>query len=252
MKVLIVGSGGREHALAWKCAQSDDVDDVLVAPGNAGTALEPGVRNVDVGAEDIDALLDLARAENADLTIVGPEVPLVDGIVDRFRDAGLACFGPDAAGARLEGSKAYTKEFLARHGIPTAAYRNFEELEPALAYVREQGAPIVVKADGLAAGKGVIVARTLDEAEAADHRHAEWQQLRRRRPSCRGRGVPRRRGSQLYRRSRTARTSLPLASSQDHKAQSMKGTSVPTPGAWAPTRRRRSLPRTSSSASSTK
>jgi phosphoribosylamine--glycine ligase len=167
MKVLIVGSGGREHALAWKCAQSDDVDDVLVAPGNAGTALEPGVRNVDVGAEDIDALLNLARAENADLTIVGPEVPLVDGIVDRFRDAGLACFGPDAAGARLEGSKAYTKEFLARHGIPTAAYRNFEELEPALAYVREQGAPIVVKADGLAAGKGVIVAHTLDEAEAA-------------------------------------------------------------------------------------
>ena len=167
MKVLIVGSGGREHALAWKCAQSDDVHDVLVAPGNAGTALEPGVRNVDVGAEDIDALLDLARAENADLTIVGPEVPLVDGIVDRFRDAGLACFGPDAAGARLEGSKAYTKEFLARHGIPTAAYRNFEELDPALAYVREQGAPIVIKADGLAAGKGVIVAQTLDEAESA-------------------------------------------------------------------------------------
>jgi phosphoribosylamine--glycine ligase len=167
MKVLIVGSGGREHALAWKCAQSDDVSEVLVAPGNAGTALEPGVRNVDVGAEDIDALLDLARTERAGLTIVGPEVPLVDGIVDRFRDAGLACFGPDAAGARLEGSKAYTKEFLARHGIPTAAYRNFDELEPALAYVREQGAPIVVKADGLAAGKGVIVANTLEEAEAA-------------------------------------------------------------------------------------
>jgi len=167
MKVLIVGSGGREHALAWKCAASDRVDEVIVAPGNAGTALEPGVRNVPVGAEDIDALLDLASSEAVALTIVGPEVPLVAGIVDRFRAAGHACFGPDAAGAQLEGSKAFTKDFLAKYGIPTAQYRNFDDLEPALAYVREQGAPIVIKADGLAAGKGVIVAQTLAEAEDA-------------------------------------------------------------------------------------
>jgi phosphoribosylamine--glycine ligase len=167
MKVLIVGSGGREHALAWKCANSDRVGEVLVAPGNAGTALEPGVRNVDVGAEDIDGLLELATEEQVGLTIVGPEVPLVNGIVDRFRAAGHACFGPDSAGAQLEGSKAFTKDFLAKYGIPTARYRNFDQLEPALDYIREQGAPIVVKADGLAAGKGVIVARSLEEAEAA-------------------------------------------------------------------------------------
>ncbi len=167
MKVLIVGSGGREHALAWKCAASERVSEVLVAPGNAGTALEAGVRNVAVGAEDIDGLLELAANEQVGLTIVGPEVPLVNGIVDRFREAGHACFGPDSAGAMLEGSKAFTKDFLARYDIPTAQYRNFDELEAALAYVREQGAPIVVKADGLAAGKGVIVAQTLAEAEAA-------------------------------------------------------------------------------------
>jgi len=167
MKVLIVGSGGREHALAWKCAQSERVDEVLVAPGNAGTALEAGVRNVAVGAEDIDGLLELARNESAGLTIIGPEVPLVAGIVDRFREAGLPCFGPDAAGAQLEGSKAFTKDFLHKYDIPTADYRNFAELEPALAYIREQGAPIVIKADGLAAGKGVIVAHTLEQAQDA-------------------------------------------------------------------------------------
>ena len=167
MKVLIVGSGGREHALAWKCAQSSCVNEVLVAPGNAGTALEPGVRNVAVGAEDIEALLKLAQSESVGLTIVGPEVPLVKGIVDRFREASLPCFGPDAAAAQLEGSKAFAKDFLQRHNIPTAAYRNFDSLEPALAYIREHGAPVVVKADGLAAGKGVVVARTLQEAEDA-------------------------------------------------------------------------------------
>ena len=167
MKVLIIGGGGREHALAWKCAQSPRVDDVLVAPGNAGTELEPGVRNVAVGAEDIDALFDLAQNESIDLTIVGPEVPLVEGIVDRFRAADLPCFGPDAAGAQLEGSKAFTKDFLQRYDIPTAAYQSFEELAPALAYIRKQGAPIVIKADGLAAGKGVIVAHSLEEAEDA-------------------------------------------------------------------------------------
>jgi phosphoribosylamine--glycine ligase len=167
MKVLVIGGGGREHALAWKCAQSDRADEVLVAPGNAGTAAEERVRNIDTGAEDLDGLLALAAGESVDLTIVGPEVPLVAGIVDRFREAGLACFGPDAAGAQLEGSKAFTKDFLAKYDIPTARYRNFDELDAALAYIREQGAPIVIKADGLAAGKGVVVARTLEEAETA-------------------------------------------------------------------------------------
>jgi phosphoribosylamine--glycine ligase len=167
MKVLITGSGGLEHALAWKCAQSPEVDEVLVAPGNAGTAREPKVRNVAVSSDDLDALVSLAVDEQVDLTIIGPEAPLVAGVVDRFNERGLACFGPVAAAAQLEGSKAFTKDFLARHAIPTAAYRSFQELDAALAYIREQGAPIVIKADGLAAGKGVIVATTLEQAEAA-------------------------------------------------------------------------------------
>ncbi len=167
MKVLIIGSGGREHALAWKCAQSRDVSDVLVAPGNAGTAREPKVRNVEVSSDDIEGLATLAESEGIGLTIVGPEAPLVAGIVDRFNELGLPCFGPSAAASKLEGSKAFTKDFLARHNIPSAAYQNFTELEPALNYIREQGAPIVIKADGLAAGKGVIVAMTLADAEAA-------------------------------------------------------------------------------------
>ena len=167
MKVLIIGNGGREHALAWKCAQSTDVDEVLVAPGNAGTARENKVHNVPVSSDDIEALAKLAQDQNIDLTIVGPEAPLVAGIVDHFEAKGLPCFGPNAAAAQLEGSKAFTKDFLARHNIPTADYQNFTELAPALAYIREQGAPIVIKADGLAAGKGVIVAMTLAEAEAA-------------------------------------------------------------------------------------
>jgi phosphoribosylamine--glycine ligase len=167
MKVLVIGNGGREHALAWKCAQSADVDEVLVAPGNAGTAREDKVRNVAVSPDDIEALATLAQSENIGLTIVGPEAPLVAGIVDRFNELDLPCFGPTAAAAQLEGSKAFTKDFLARHRIPTADYRNFTDLAPALAYIREQGAPIVIKADGLAAGKGVIVAMTLDEAESA-------------------------------------------------------------------------------------
>lgn len=167
MNILIIGSGGREHALAWKCAQSPRVDEVLVAPGNAGTARESKVRNVPVSSDDIDALVNLAQTENVSLTIVGPEAPLVAGVVDRFNELGLPCFGPTAAAAQLEGSKAFTKDFLARHKIPTADYQNFTELEPALAYIREQGAPIVIKADGLAAGKGVIVAMTLGEAEQA-------------------------------------------------------------------------------------
>ncbi len=167
MKILIVGGGGREHALAWKCAQSGKVNEVIVAPGNAGTALEAKVRNVDVSAEDIDALLRLAVTENIGLTIVGPETPLVNGIVDRFEQEGLRCFGPSAAAAQLEGSKSFSKDFLQRHHIPTAAYQCFTELEPALDYIRKRGAPIVVKADGLAAGKGVVVAATVDEAVAA-------------------------------------------------------------------------------------
>ena len=167
MKVLIIGNGGREHALAWKCAHSADVEEVLVAPGNAGTDREEKVRNVAVSSDDIDALAKLAVDESIDLTIVGPEAPLVAGIVDHFTSLSLPCFGPSAAAAQLEGSKAFTKDFLARHNIPTADYQNFTDLEPAIAYIREQGAPIVIKADGLAAGKGVIVAMTLDEAEAA-------------------------------------------------------------------------------------
>ncbi|MDX1507291.1 MAG: phosphoribosylamine--glycine ligase [Woeseiaceae bacterium] len=167
MKILVIGSGGREHALAWKCSQSNDVTEVLVAPGNAGTATEAKCRNVAVSADDIDALLALAHDEAVDLTIVGPEAPLVVGIVDRFIEANLPCFGPTAAAAQLEGSKAFTKDFLARHHIPTADYENFSDLDKALAYIHEQGAPIVIKADGLAAGKGVIVAQTLEEAEAA-------------------------------------------------------------------------------------
>jgi len=166
-KVLIIGNGGREHALAWKVAQSPQVSTVFVAPGNAGTATEAGITNVAIEATDIAALLAFAQAEKIDLTIVGPEAPLVIGVVDAFRAAGLRIFGPTQAAAQLEGSKAFTKDFLARHHIPTGAYQNFTDLEAALAYVRAQGAPIVIKADGLAAGKGVIVAMTLAEAEAA-------------------------------------------------------------------------------------
>ncbi|MFO4747046.1 phosphoribosylamine--glycine ligase [Vibrio cholerae] len=167
MQVLIIGSGGREHALAWKVAQNPQVDTIYVAPGNAGTALEHKVQNVNIGITDIPALVAFAQDKAIELTIVGPEAPLVIGVVDAFRAAGLPIFGPTQGAAQLEGSKAFTKNFLARHNIPTAAYANFTEIEPALAYVREKGAPIVVKADGLAAGKGVIVAMTLQEAEDA-------------------------------------------------------------------------------------
>ncbi|WP_312671903.1 phosphoribosylamine--glycine ligase [Pseudescherichia sp.] len=169
MKVLVIGNGGREHALAWKAAQSPLVSTVFVAPGNAGTALEPTLQNVAISATDIPALVSFAENEKIDLTIVGPEAPLVIGVVDAFQAAGLKIFGPTQGAAQLEGSKAFTKDFLARHNIPTAEYENFTEVEPALAYLRKKGAPIVIKADGLAAGKGVIVAMTLEEAEAAVH-----------------------------------------------------------------------------------
>jgi phosphoribosylamine--glycine ligase len=167
MKVLVVGGGGREHALAWKLAQSRTVEEVIVAPGNAGTAMEPKVRNAPVPAEDVEALLKLAREEHVGLTVVGPEAPLAAGIVDRFWGVGLRIFGPRKQAAQLESSKNFAKEFMVRHGIPTARHASFTDLDEALAYLAEAGAPIVVKADGLAAGKGVVVARTLDEAEAA-------------------------------------------------------------------------------------
>jgi len=167
MKILVIGNGGREHALAWKAAQSPLAETVFVAPGNAGTALEPALQNVAIGATDIPALLEFAQREKIDLTIVGPEAPLVIGVVDAFRAAGLKIFGPTQAAAQLEGSKAFTKDFLARHNIPTAEYQNFTEVNAALEYTRSKGAPIVIKADGLAAGKGVIVAMTLQEAEEA-------------------------------------------------------------------------------------
>jgi len=166
MNVMIIGSGGREHALAWKCARSAQVDEVFVVPGNAGTAQEPGVRNVALNAGDFAALTSFARDNQVGLTIIGPEAPLVDGIVDHFQAENLACFGPTKGAAQLEGSKAFTKDFLARHNIPTAAYENFTDAEAAIAYVKAQGTPIVIKADGLAAGKGVIIAQSQAEAQA--------------------------------------------------------------------------------------
>lgn len=167
MNVLIIGNGGREHALAWKVRQSPLVKKVFVAPGNAGTALEEGIENVAISATDLPALVTFAKENQIGLTIVGPEAPLVIGVVDAFSANGLKIFGPTQAAAQLEGSKAFTKDFLARHQIPTAEYQNFTEVEPALTYLKQKGAPIVIKADGLAAGKGVIVAMTLEEAEEA-------------------------------------------------------------------------------------
>ena len=167
MKVLVVGSGGREHALAWKLAAEDQVTEVFVAPGNAGTAAESGVTNVQIQVGDLEGLADFAEDNSISLTVVGPEAPLVDGIVDFFQSRGLVCFGPSQGAAQLEGSKAFTKAFLARHNIPTAAYEEFTDLDEAVAYIRKRGAPIVVKADGLAAGKGVVVAQTEAEAISA-------------------------------------------------------------------------------------
>ena len=232
MKILIVGGGGREHALAWKCAASPRVDEVVVAPGNAGTALEPGVRNAAVAADDVAGLLALAREERVGLTIVGPEVPLVAGLVDRFEEAGLRCFGPRAEAARLEGSKAYTKDFLARHRIPTAAYGNFTELAPALDYIRERGAPLVVKADGLAAGKGVVVAHTVEAAEEAARDMLQAGAFG---------GAGRRIVVEEFLQGEEAsfivitdgRHILPLATSQDHKARDEGDTGPNTGGMGA-------------------
>ncbi|MBS6008725.1 MAG: phosphoribosylamine--glycine ligase [Haemophilus parahaemolyticus] len=167
MNILIIGNGGREHALAWKVRQSPLADKVFVAPGNAGTALEEGIENVAISGTDLTALVQFAQQNQIGLTIVGPEAPLVAGVVDAFRTNGLKIFGPTQTAAQLEGSKSFAKDFLARHKIPTAEYQNFTEVEPALAYLHEKGVPIVIKADGLAAGKGVIVAMTMHEAEEA-------------------------------------------------------------------------------------
>ena len=167
MHVLVIGGGGREHALAWKAAQSENVSTVYVAPGNAGTAHENKLQNVDISVEDIAALVEFAKHKQIELTIVGPEVPLVAGVVDAFEKEGLKCFGPKRGAAQLEGSKAFTKDFLAKHHIPTAAYSVFTNADEACEYIAKQGAPIVVKADGLAAGKGVIVANTVEQAQEA-------------------------------------------------------------------------------------
>ena len=167
MKILIIGGGGREHALAWKLSQSPRVTEVFVVPGNAGTALEENVTNIDLSISDLDSLVAFAESHAIDYTVIGPEAPLVDGIVDRFEEKGLRCFGPRADCAQLEGSKAFTKEFLKRHNIPTAAYGTFTDVNQAMTYLDEVGAPIVIKADGLAAGKGVILAKTVDEAKSA-------------------------------------------------------------------------------------
>jgi phosphoribosylamine--glycine ligase len=232
MKVLIIGSGGREHALAWKCAQSDEVDEVLVAPGNAGTARERRVRNRDVSADDIDGLLALADKEGVELTIVGPEAPLVAGIVDRFNEAGMPCFGPTAQAARLEGSKAFAKDFLAKHEIPTARYRTFSELDAALAYIRETGAPVVIKADGLAAGKGVVVAHSLEEAE-----NAVRDMLENKRFGGAGASIVVEEfldGEEAsFMVVTDGRSVLPLATSQDHKARDAGDTGPNTGGMGA-------------------
>ena len=232
MKVLIIGSGGREHALAWKCAQSDEVDEVLVAPGNAGTARERHVRNREVSADDIDGLLALADEEGVELTIVGPEAPLVAGIVDRFNEAGMPCFGPTAQAARLEGSKAFAKDFLAKHEIPTARYRTFSELDAALAYIRETGAPVVIKADGLAAGKGVVVAHSLEEAE-----NAARDMLENKRFGGAGASIVVEEfldGEEAsFMVVTDGRSVLPLATSQDHKARDAGDTGPNTGGMGA-------------------
>jgi phosphoribosylamine--glycine ligase len=167
MKILIIGSGGREHSLAWKAAQSANVEAVYVAPGNAGTAGEPKIKNIAIDVMDFESLANFAESESISLTIVGPEAPLVDGVVDYFNQRQLPCFGPSAKAAQLEGSKAFTKNFLSRHNIPSSSYKIFTEIEAAKAYIDQEGAPIVIKADGLAAGKGVIVAISNDEAIAA-------------------------------------------------------------------------------------
>ena len=235
MKILVIGGGGREHALAWKAAQSPLVDKVFVAPGNAGTALEDSLTNIDIAAEDNEALLIFAKQNQIDLTIVGPEAPLVTGIVDLFQQQGLKIFGPSLKAAQLEGSKTFTKDFLARHHIPTAEYQSFTEIDPAITYIEKMGAPIVIKADGLAAGKGVILAETAQQAITsvrdmlagnafgeAGHRVVVEEFLRGEEAS--------------YICMVDGKNILPMATSQDHKARDNgdKGPNTGGMGAYSP------------------
>ena len=218
MNVLIVGGGGREHALAWSAARSAEVERVFVAPGNAGTAREPKVENVDIPVDAFDVLADWVRSNGVVLTIAGPEAPLVAGLRDHFDAEGLACFGPTRAAARLEGSKVFAKEFLARHGIPTARYASFTDASAARAYIEKTGAPVVVKADGLAAGKGVTVARDVEEAV-----HAAEEMLSGARFGAAGREIVVEEFLEGEEASficlTDGRTVVPFASSQDHKAR---------------------------------
>jgi phosphoribosylamine--glycine ligase len=232
MKVLIVGGGGREHALAWKVSRSPKVDRVYVAPGNAGTAREPKVENLAIGAEDIDALCRFARGKAIDLTIIGPEAPLASGVVDAFEEAGLRCFGPRKNAAILEGSKSFSKDFMKRHGIPTAAYESFVEVNEAIAYIRAQGAPLVVKASGLAAGKGVVIAHEVETAVRAAQEMLSGTTF-----GAAGREVVIEEFLQGEEASFIVVTDgihiLPLASSQDHKARDEGDTGPNTGGMGA-------------------
>ncbi len=235
MKILIVGSGGREHALAWKVKQSPSVEQVFVAPGNAGTVLEENIENIAIAVDDIAALVDFAKKETINLTIIGPEVPLVAGIVDSFQQAGLACFGPSAKASQLEGSKTFCKNFMARHHIPTAAYETFTQIDLAIAYIKQQETPIVIKADGLAAGKGVIIAETQQQAISAvedmlsgnsfgeaGHRVVIEEFLNGEEAS--------------FIVIADGKTALPMATSQDHKARDNgdKGVNTGGMGAYSP------------------
>ncbi len=236
MKVLVIGGGGREHALAWKLVQSEDAKQVFVAPGNAGTAREPGIRNVAIAATDTDALLDFAKSEGIDLTVVGPEDPLADGLVDRFEAEGCRVLGPRKEAARLESSKGFSKDFMARHGIPTARYERFTDFDQARRYLVGQAAPIVVKADGLAAGKGVVVATSIAEAEQAASAMLQEAQFKEA-----GRAIV----IEEFLEGREASficlvdgtDVIPLATSQDHKArdEGNHGPNTGGMGAYSPT-----------------
>ncbi|MDQ7089862.1 MAG: phosphoribosylamine--glycine ligase [Methylococcales bacterium] len=235
MKILIVGSGGREHALAWKVKQSADVNQVFVAPGNTGTALEESVENIAIAVDDLTGLIAFATEQAIDLTIIGPEVPLVMGIVDQFEAAGLACFGPSAKASQLEGSKTFCKDFMARHNIPTAAYETFTEIEPAITYLKNQGMPIVIKADGLAAGKGVVIAESEQQAIEAVEEMLEGNRF--------GEAGHRVVIEEFLDGEEASfiviadgQTALPMASSQDHKARDNgdKGPNTGGMGAYSP------------------
>jgi len=232
MHVLVIGNGGREHAMAWKLAQCPRVTTLSVAPGNAGTALTPNMQNVDIASDDVEALLTFAQQNEVDLTVVGPEAPLVAGVVDRFTQAGLRIFGPTAAAAQLEGSKTFSKDFLSRHQIPTAAYKSFTDLSDARDYIDQVGAPIVIKADGLAAGKGVVVANTLTEAHTAASDMLAGNRF--------GEAGARIVVEEFLQGEEASficvvdgKTALPLATSQDHKARDEGDTGPNTGGMGA-------------------